>query len=719
MRRARVRILAGWLAAWLAIAALYLPWVLYAGPKLYAYVTMKVTHEAYPPLDPVTYLAQHLAAFSVGHVSAWTLLLPLSAAVVLLALAGAFFAQTSNRAPSGHVQPGGETAPQLDPQIELGHMPMSLASPRLIAVLYLLVPLALGFVVNLVYPFAPSHGERLLLPAAPAFYLLVSLGILALFDRRRLFGLAALVLVAGISAASLYDFFTVPRYPDDDYRPVIANIQRLAQPGDAYLAVHPWQIGYLAAYYDGAPLAVVETPSVNWVGDPSKLESGMGTILAAHPRVWLPAFQSFGHILEDAMDGYMRPRTFIVLDTWYGTTKLQLFASAQEPASANRSIVLNQNLGLDYSVFSGPLAAGQDILPIKLNWSDPVPTGYSQSLRLVDGQGYVWAQDDRGIEKGEQRIGSPIPVGTPPGQYDLQLIAYRTQASNIQNAVTLARVSVTAPSVPNVAALPHRLLLSVGDGVQLVGYDVGDAALRPGDTATITLFWQAQRVPETDFQVTLRVVDDQGNVFARAESAPARGIHPTSRWQPGEIVRDPQSITLRGDTPDGRLSLLVGLWRADQPSVVTQRLAQAITVKGRVHYFGAPAVSVKSDIRFGDFARLAGYDMDQEKGDLHLVLYWQALGSTSSSFKVFAHVLDGSGNIVNQGDQVPGAGAFPTTSWVKGEYMVDEYNIPLPSSQGVQIAVGMYDVVSAERLPAFDGSNQPMGDHIVLPMRIK
>ncbi len=445
----------------------------------------------------------------------------------------------------------------------------------------------------------------------------------------------------------------------------------------------------------------------------------MEDTLAAHPRVWLPAFQLLGRILEDAMDGYLRPRTYAALDTWYGSTRLELFAAAPEPANANRSIAIKQDLTLnDYAVSAGPVAAGQDILPIKLNWSNAVPIGYSESLRLVDAQGYTWAQDDRGIERGEQHIGFAIPIGTPPGEYELKLIAYREQAGNAQDAATLGKVSVTTPSVPNVAALPHRFLLPMSDGVELVGYDADETPLRPGDTATVTLFWRAQRTLNTDYAVTLQVVDDRGNVFARAESAPARGMYPTSRWQPNEIVRDPQSITLHGDTPDGKLNLLVGLSRANQQPAAVQRIARAITVKGRPHYFNAPQVSVRSDTRFGDVARLSGYDMEQEKGSLHLVLYWQALSPTSSSFTVFAHILDSGGNIINQGDQVPGAGAFPTTSWVKGEYLVDEYNIPLPSSQAVQIAVGMYDVASSDRLPAFDGSNQPLGDHILLPMRI-
>ncbi|HEX7592964.1 MAG TPA: glycosyltransferase family 39 protein, partial [Anaerolineae bacterium] len=48
-----------WIAAWLGIAALYLPWAIYAGGKLYTYITAKKAIEQYSSLDPITYLAQH------------------------------------------------------------------------------------------------------------------------------------------------------------------------------------------------------------------------------------------------------------------------------------------------------------------------------------------------------------------------------------------------------------------------------------------------------------------------------------------------------------------------------------------------------------------------------------------------------------------------------------------------------------------------------------
>ncbi|MCI0478142.1 MAG: hypothetical protein L0Y55_18015, partial [Anaerolineales bacterium] len=175
--------LAHWLTAWSAIALLYLPWVIYAGPKLYAYVTAKVAIEKYPPLDPITFLAQHLTAFSVGHVTAWTSLAWASVVVIALAVVGS-------------IQVYRVTCKQGNKS--LVHLPT-----WLLASLSLLVPLALGYLVNLVYPFHPVHGERLLLFAAPAFYLLVALGINALWERRALLGALVIIVVAIISALSL------------------------------------------------------------------------------------------------------------------------------------------------------------------------------------------------------------------------------------------------------------------------------------------------------------------------------------------------------------------------------------------------------------------------------------------------------------------------------------------------------------------------------------
>ncbi len=59
--------LARWLVAQAIVALLYLPWAIYAAPRLVLYVSQKVIQDADRPLDLAPYLARHLSAFLAGH----------------------------------------------------------------------------------------------------------------------------------------------------------------------------------------------------------------------------------------------------------------------------------------------------------------------------------------------------------------------------------------------------------------------------------------------------------------------------------------------------------------------------------------------------------------------------------------------------------------------------------------------------------------------------
>ena len=65
--RRDLRALLIWLGAQVVVALLYLPWVLYAAPKLAPYISQKIVADADRPLGALAYLARHLAAFLAGH----------------------------------------------------------------------------------------------------------------------------------------------------------------------------------------------------------------------------------------------------------------------------------------------------------------------------------------------------------------------------------------------------------------------------------------------------------------------------------------------------------------------------------------------------------------------------------------------------------------------------------------------------------------------------
>ena len=114
-----------------------------------------------------------------------------------------------------------------------------------------LTTLILGWLISLRAPFFPARGERLLILALPPFILLAAAGLDALWTRWRGVGFIVLGLVVATSVASLAAFYTVPRYPDDDYRALIAHTIEQGLPEDTVFAVYPWQVGYWRSY--GSP----------------------------------------------------------------------------------------------------------------------------------------------------------------------------------------------------------------------------------------------------------------------------------------------------------------------------------------------------------------------------------------------------------------------------------------------------------------------------------
>ncbi|MDE3089623.1 MAG: glycosyltransferase family 39 protein [Chloroflexota bacterium] len=693
------RSLVHWLAAWLAIAALYLPWVIYAGGKLYTYVSSKIAIEKYSPLGPLTFLAQHLAAFSIGHVTAWTWLAWGGIVSITLALIGIV-----------SVKRAGDKKTRRSQE----RFPLSL-SPTLLISLYLFIPLALGYLVNLIYPFHPIRNERLLLLAAPAFLMLVALGIDVLWNRSAPFATTAVLVIVALAGASLDDFYTVPRSPNDDYRPLIAAMQTSAQPGDIFLAIYPWQIGYLKSYYHGAPLTIVETPNDEWTNQPLRLQNDLSALLEKTPRVWIPGLQTLGHILEDVLDAHFRGTDYLVLDTWFGTTRLELFQRAADPPIRLQPLSFENGVELpNWGMSSDSVVSGRDIVRVTY-WGQTAPTDMRTSMRLVDAKGNEWAQDDREIENRIQKIGFAIPAGTPPGAYALRVALYRSNETATA-ALTAGTINVVSNDNPNLAAISHRTEIDFAGGMRLVGYDAGDEPLKPGFGSGVTLFWQAVQKQSADYMAEIQLQDAFGKIYFDASDDIAHGIYGSSRWRDNELVRDPRTFTVPGDVPDGAYWLAVALVDPATHARIGKpvRLMQ-VQVKGRPHYYGAPAPSQKLDARFGEVGKLVGYDSVRSGQNLRIVLYWQALGRAPISYKVFAHVVDPNGKIIAQRDQIPGAGEFPTTTWVEGEYLVDVYDIALANGvSDYRIEIGLYDPGSGARLIAYDALGNPVGDSVVV-----
>ncbi len=82
-------------------------------------------------------------------------------------------------------------------------------------------------------------------------------------------------------------------------------------------------------------------------------------------------------------------------------------------------------------------------------------------------------------------------------------------------------------------------------------------------------------------------------------------------------------------------------------------------------------------MKLGDAIELAGYNLDRTDDAIKLTLIWKSLKAIDQDYTVFTHVLDRSGQQIAGKDNQPVNGTYPTSHWMPGEYVIDEYVIPV------------------------------------------
>ncbi len=116
-------------------------------------------------------------------------------------------------------------------------------------------------------------------------------------------------------------------------------------------------------------------------------------------------------------------------------------------------------------------------------------------------------------------------------------------------------VSDTVPSPP-----PHRLSCLLDNQIELTGYDLRAAHMRPGETLSLTLYWHAERKPASDYTVFVHLLDQEGQIVSQADGVPRSGAYPTSWWASGEDIVDVHHVSVPTQAGTGQHTLVVGLY---------------------------------------------------------------------------------------------------------------------------------------------------------------
>jgi hypothetical protein len=408
---------------------------------------------------------------------------------------------------------------------------------------------------------------------------------------------------------------------------------------------------------------------------------------------------------------------------------------------------------VSYTLSADQILPGE-VLTATLNWDDRVPLtdDVQVVLRLVSPaehflengiSSYTWAEHDVPLASTNvHRL--TLPENIPRGVYLLQLslwsslgeLTARTPAGRGRGELYLRPVRV-----PSGAAVS-----SDADVLALLGPDIRlhAARLEPGPRSAemmVFLEWSTVRRIASNYGISVRLLDGDGERRVAKDTQPGYGFSPTSLWRPEERVADRYALPIPGDVPPGDdYRVVVILYQVASGTEVGRAvlgpfalpIAAPIVFEAQPRQYALPTLSFPLDARFydptdgaeGDHIRLAGYDLVTQDDALELHLWWVAERRPSLDYTVFVHLFDpeAPGVIVAQTDTQPRGGAYPTRLWLPGEVVDDTIRLGLhdvpPGTY--RLAVGLYNGVTGDRLLVNQTDALPLADgRLVLPTEVE
>jgi 4-amino-4-deoxy-L-arabinose transferase-like glycosyltransferase len=565
----------------------------------------------------------------------------------------------------------------------------------------------------------PSHMRSL--GMIPLIFVLVAVGfeIVAgrLRDRTVSTLMAVVVLVGGVLVGNLYLSWAgrADVFYETDADLASAAEWLVRQPPDENTLV------YVAARDRGHPTMTVQPiPPVTWIGTDSLFRPPAGkTGLYIFPRsapppadwqAWLEAGQ--------VTDLPLAPDGRTAFEAFYMAGDAALPASSTPP-EAVRSPYLTLIGTHTGAIASG--GAGEVVMDWQIENPPPFPD-LTPLLQLEDENRAILDRADMYVTEtnrwraGEvlmHRMPVRVPVGTPPGRYQLrvawvgraedQYVPY-FRPDNSQGGIwaTVGTLEVVRPSeFPDPAALPTQTRhdIDLAPGVRLLSWDAPPVTLRPGEPLPISLYWVAIQ----NAQATVRVralLRGEGGEVALWEGAPG-GSYPSDRWVRGELVHERAVWDLPREVASGQYTLFL---QTDDTEI---ELGQ-ITIEGVARVFEPPPVQHVLNASFGGIITLYGYSLNSDGSNLELELIWRAETNIDRNYTVFRHLTNNNGEIIAQHDSAP-ANNYSTSLWRPQEYITDRYQFSNISGD-LTVRVGLYWAEDGTRLDV----NKGLTDYIDL-----
>lgn len=257
-----------------------------------------------------------------------------------------------------------------------------------------------------------------------------------------------------------------------------------------------------------------------------------------------------------------------------------------------------------------------------------------------------------------------------------------------------------------------------GDAIQLLGYDLPQSAVTPGQQLDIILYWRALQPLDREYAPRVQLVSlNRSAAWAVSETLAPGGVK-TTQYSTEHFISDPHQLRIFADAPPymGQIAIQLINLTTSEPLILedgtdTVYLEPLIRIMGN-----SPTVSQSLDYILDNKIELRCASIAEQEGQFAIDLYWYVRETPTQNLVALVHGLDSNGALIAQNDAVPLAGNYPAALWQPGQTLVDRHTLPAEHAI-TTVGIGLYTAIDIQRLPVLQ-SGQPVADNLIhLPLK--
>lgn len=199
---------------------------------------------------------------------------------------------------------------------------------------------------------------------------------------------------------------------------------------------------------------------------------------------------------------------------------------------------------------AGAFTAQRDTFPGLGN----LPTSYWQpgdvyaDAYQVDIGETAYAPDDALVRVGLYRQSGP------------RLVARDVSGRLLGDAVTLVQQPIKL--IPRPGPFPNSTRVNFGNQVALVGYDLNTRAIRPGETLSVTLYWQALAPMQRDYSIFMHLASAD-KIVATNDGLPYTKPKRMRQWSVGQTMQEVRPLAVAAEITAGLYNVVMGVFDMD------------------------------------------------------------------------------------------------------------------------------------------------------------